>query len=111
MLKAMWNDENGAIVSIEMIIIITVAVISLIVGWTEVAVAINTELDDISGAVGHLDQSYSFTNMGAPKGATVGGKSSVPGSTFVDNADECDDCDGSSTLICAGVSSPGTECD
>ena len=42
MLLAFWNDEVAAIVSIEIILIITVAVLTLIVGWSEVAHAVNT---------------------------------------------------------------------
>ena len=58
MVKNFLNDENGAVVSIELVLIITIAVLALIVGWSEVAVAVNAELDDISNAVGKFDQSW-----------------------------------------------------
>ena len=58
MLKALLNDETGFIVSMEMVLIATVAVIGLVVGLSEVAVAVNTELNDISNAIGALQQSY-----------------------------------------------------
>ena len=57
MLKNFWLDQTGAVVSIELILIITIAVLALIVGWSEIAVAVNTELNDISNAVGALNQS------------------------------------------------------
>jgi hypothetical protein len=43
MISKFLHDEAGAIVSIEIILIITIAVLALIVGWAEIAVAVNTE--------------------------------------------------------------------
>ena len=102
MVKNFLNDECGAIVSIEMIIIITVAVLALIVGWSEVAVAINSELDDISNAVGKLDQSYFFVGFGSSK---INGqpKTYFHGATFVDAPDDCDNGHG---LVCATGTEP-----
>ncbi len=42
----------------ELVLIATVAVLGLVVGLSEVAVAVNTELNDISNAIGALQQSY-----------------------------------------------------
>ncbi len=100
MLKAMWNDENGAIVSIEMVIIITVAVLALIVGWSEVAVAVNSELDDISNAIGKLNQTYSYIGFGSVK-LDGNQKNIYLGSAFTDAADDCDSCAGVSAIVCA----------
>lgn len=88
MLKNFWMDQTGAIVSIEMILIITIAVLALIVGWSEVAVAINTELNDVSNAVGALSQSYAFTGFVATGGWKL--KSFYTGSKFEDHMDDCD---------------------
>jgi Flp pilus assembly pilin Flp len=90
MLKSFLNDECGAIVSIEMILIITIAVLALIVGWSEVAKAINTELNDISNAVGALNQSYFFTGFVSGTGGASKPTSSVSGSSFTDFLDDCD---------------------
>ena len=98
MLKQLWMDENGAIVSIEMVLIITIAVLALIVGWSEIAVAVNTELNDISNAVGALNQSYMFAGFCATSGYRL--KSSFGGSSFSDKTDDCDNnlsCD----LVCS----------
>ncbi len=105
MLKAMWNDENGAIVSIEMVLIITIAVLALIVGWSEVAVAVNSELDDISNAVGKFDQSYFYVGYGSLKlDNTI--KARYQGSTFQDAPDDCDSCAGQSAIVCAAQGAP-----
>ena len=108
MLRNLWNDECGAIVSIEMVLIITIAVLSLIVGWSEVAASVNQELDDISNAIGKFDQSYFFAGFAAPKSAGAGGgfKSWYNASAFADSNDECDSCSGASTIVCAAGTGP-----
>lgn len=106
MLTSFINDESGAIVSIEMILIITIAVLALIVGWSEIAKAINTELNDISNAIGALNQSYVFGGFHSG-GLGVKDTASVAGSRYVDLLDDCDintSCD----LVC-GVGSAVAE--
>lgn len=101
-----WQDEVGAIVSIEIILIITIAVISLVVGWSEVAHAVNTELDDISNAVGKLNQSYFYGGFHSYK--DTNGRHSLKavyyGSAYNDRRDDCDgDCSGRSDITCCAV--------
>lgn len=64
-MKALWNDlienENGFILSAELVIILTIAVIGIVVGLNHVATAVNQELTDVALAIGNLNQSYSFT--------------------------------------------------
>ena len=105
MVKNFLNDECGAIVSIEMVIIITVAVLALIVGWSEVAVAVNSELDDISNAVGKLDQSFYYSGFSSLK---INGdiKNRFQGATFTDAPDDCDSCSGQSSIVCAAQGAP-----
>ena len=114
MLKSIWQDDTGAIVSIEIILIITIAVLALIVGWSEVAHAVNTELDDISNAVGKFTQTYQYTGFQSYK--TVNGMNTIKsiyyGSAFYDAPDDCDGlCNGISTITCcaviAGINAPG----
>lgn len=100
MLRQLLRDEAGAVVSAELVLVLTILVIGVIVGLSEVAVAVNTELNDISNAIGALDQSYFVTGF---KGAGAGGqgkqKSGVAGSRFSDAHDDCDNnvtCD----LVC-----------
>lgn len=87
MLNQLWNDESGFVISAELVLVMTIAVLSMIVGLSEVAVAVNTELNDISNAIGAMNQSYGFTGF-------IGGggklKSFYSGSRFKDRADECD---------------------
>lgn len=88
MFSKFWNEETGAVVSIELVLIITVAVISLIVGLSEVAVSVNTELNDISNAIGHLNQTYAYSGFAATSHYKT--KSYVGGAAYNDGVDDCD---------------------
>ena len=104
MLRQLLNDESGVIISGELVIILTITVLAMVVGLSEVAVAVNTELNDVSNAIGALNQSYSFTGFAATGGAKS--KSSFAGTTFIDSVDDCDTnttCD-----IVAGASATAT---
>ncbi len=97
------NDESGVIISAELILVLTIAVLGMVVGLSEVAVAVNTELNDISNAIGALNQSYAFTGF---HGWSFKWKSSVAGTTFFDAVDDCDfnqSCD----LVCGASPVPG----
>ena len=106
MLRQLLNDESGVIISAELVLVLTIAVLAMIVGLSEVAVAVNTELNDVSNAIGALNQSYAFTGFVA-FGVNQKLKSRVGGTTFVDNGP--DDCDLNSTcdLVC-GASTTAT---
>ena len=82
-LNTLWNDEAGFIVSIELILIATIAVIGLIVGLTAVRDAVTSELSDVAGAIQDLNQCYSFNGVMGHSGETCG-------SSFIDATDWCD---------------------
>lgn len=88
MLKNLWNDESGVIISAELVLVLTIATLAVVVGLTEVAVAVNTELNDVSNAFGSLNQSYCVTGFTSICNGKL--KSSVGGSCFVDTIDDCD---------------------
>ena len=74
-LQALWSDERGFIVSIELILIVTIGVLGLIVGLSCLASAVVAEYQDIGWAVRSLNQGYYF-------GGFRGCKSFVPGSSY-----------------------------
>ena len=90
MLRNFWNDENGFIVSAELILIATILVIGLIVGMVEIQFALVGELNDVSDAIGSLNQSFFTSGFHAHKQNGCGCKSFSAGSSFVDTIDECD---------------------
>ena len=88
MLMNLLNDESGVIISAELALVLTIAVLAMIVGLSEVAVAVNTELNDISNAIGGLNQTYCVTGFAANSNGKM--KSFFAGSAFSDGIDDCD---------------------
>ncbi|MFT5092915.1 MAG: hypothetical protein ACI8P0_005766 [Planctomycetaceae bacterium] len=89
------NDETGFIVSAELILVATIAVLGVVVGLSEIAYGINNELEDVASAFGSVNQSF-YVN-----GVHSEGKACTAGSEFNDSEDTCDsqwDIVGSGTL-------------
>ena len=82
-MKSLMNDEGGFVVSAELILVATIAVLGLVVGLAEVRQAVSEELEDVAAAIGSLNQSYCLTGLQSPKAQTFG-------SHFRDHADFCD---------------------
>ncbi len=94
-LAKLYHDEAGFIVSAELAIVATIAVLAMIVGLSEVAYNVNEELEDVGSAIGNLSQTYQVYG-------TSGHKGSTNGSSFYDVPDFCDSqsdlsCDSSPT--------------
>lgn len=81
---ALLNDENGFLVSAELVLISTILIMGLVVGLTEVSFAVNNELEDVASAIGSVNQSFSTSGLhSCDKGRTSG-------SEFEDSSDNCD---------------------
>ena len=81
--SALINDEAGFIVSAELVLISTIAVLSMVVGLSEVAHGVNQELEDVGAAFGSVNQSFRVSGNSGHKGHSVGSK-------FGDHQDMCD---------------------
>lgn len=89
MLRKFWSEETGFIISSELVLIATICVIGLIVGLVEIQFSLVGELNDISEAIGSLNQGYYFTGFTSTKtGGAI--KAQTYGSTFIDRVDSCD---------------------
>ncbi|MEZ6043279.1 MAG: branched-chain amino acid aminotransferase [Planctomycetaceae bacterium] len=87
LLNALKNDNNGFVVSAELVLVGTILVLGMIVGLTELSFNVNQELEDVGSAIGGINQTYYYTLASGRKGEAVG-------STFLDFEDECDNaCD------------------
>lgn len=96
LLNALKNDNNGFVVSAELVLVGTILVLGMIVGLTELSFNVNQELEDVGSAIGGINQTYYYTLASGQKGEAVG-------STFLDFADECDNaCD----INCNSVGQP-----
>lgn len=83
-INELWCDENGFVVSAELIIVATIAVLSMVVGLAEISHGVNQELEDVGAAFGAMQQSYVY------RGLQTADKSSIVGSYFEDDGDHCD---------------------
>lgn len=99
MLRAFWSDDNGFLISAELILIATMLVIGLIVGLIELQASIIHELRDVACAIGSINQSYSYPGASTNKGHhTV----KVAGSSFTDVVDDCD-CGQCTSFFCSPI--------
>ena len=83
MLRKLWNDEAGAVLSAELVMVATILVIGMTVGLSAVRNSVVTELADLGQAISNIDQSYSYSNV-------TGHHSASAGSRFRDAQDFCD---------------------
>lgn len=80
---ALYHDQNGFIISAELVLVSTICVMGMIVGLTEVSFNVNQELEDVGSAVGSVNQTFRFNGASGFKGGTVG-------SCFGDSYDDGD---------------------
>ncbi|MBI3866525.1 MAG: hypothetical protein HY290_31980 [Planctomycetia bacterium] len=104
LVRNFWCDEKGVIISAELVLVMTICVIGVTVGLSEVAHAVVQELNDVGDAIGSLNQSFGFSGFHGMKGVGgwgggwgggfgwggMGVKAWTPGSAFIDFADTCD---------------------
>lgn len=76
-------DENGFIVSSELILTATILVIAMVVGLQTVRDGVLQELGDVGAAIGSISQSYTY-------GGVTGHGSAINGSVHADGLDACD---------------------
>jgi Flp pilus assembly pilin Flp len=84
MLNRLWNDETGAVVSAELVVVMTILVVGVITGLSSLRDAVITELADTGAAIGQLDQSYQIAAVTTPGASTAE-------SRYEDQPDYCDD--------------------
>lgn len=82
-------DEHGFVVSAELVLVLTIAVLGMVVGLTAVRDAVTQELNDLAHAFGAVSQSYKVG--GLKKGREYGSPHAfISGFGFNDHADDCD---------------------
>lgn len=103
MLISLWNDENGVILSAELVLIATILVLGMVVGLVELQCSIVAELSDLGDAIGNLDQSYVVSGLTSVKhNGRI--KAATAGASYDDDADACD-CN--AIIICDPATSRG----
>ena len=79
----LWNEETGAILSAEVMLVASILVIGVIAGLASLRDSVTTELADLAQALANVNQSYSFSG-------TQGHHVFNGGGQFTDNVDFCD---------------------
>ncbi|VAX42662.1 hypothetical protein MNBD_PLANCTO02-518 [hydrothermal vent metagenome] len=83
-LVSLWKDDAGFVISAELVLVLTIGVLAMVVGLNAVAKSVVMELNDVSNAIGAIDQGFAY------RGLKKAGHSAVNGSAFIDSNDECD---------------------
>lgn len=99
LLRALWQDEAGFIVSAELVMIGTVLVVGLITGMACLQDAMIGEYTEVAGALRGLDQSYSASGMHGCWDRCCGVTSWTAGSAYYQNGVE--------RQVCFGMCPPG----
>jgi len=83
MFLRLWNEETGAIVSAEVMLVASILVVGVIAGLASLRDSVVTELADVAQAVANVNQSFSFSGVKGHHTFSGGG-------SFEDNVDFCD---------------------
>lgn len=81
--QSLWKDESGAILSAELVIVLTIVVLGMITGLTCLQQSVVGELQDVGRALRGLNQSYAITGFVGCRKAW-GPTSVTSGSRFTD---------------------------
>ncbi|HVS38941.1 MAG TPA: hypothetical protein VMS17_25510 [Gemmataceae bacterium] len=95
LIAKLWTDDRGAVVSAEVVLVISLTVIGIIPGLVALRNAENASLADIGNALLAVQTSFSFAGFSIVAGgttiATVGGVSySASNTTFFTSAESND---------------------
>src|SRR5436853_7894752 len=72
MLKQLWNDDAGYIISTEMLLIFVILVLGLIAGLGNLRMAIVNELTESANALLALNQGYTISGLSGCSGSSAG---------------------------------------
>jgi len=90
MLNKLYNDEFGFVISAELVLVLTIAVLAMVVGLTAVRDAVTNELNDISHAFGAVSQTYSVVGLAKIRNECSVPHAKINGFGFADRQDDCD---------------------
>jgi len=105
-MRKLLNDEAGFVVSAELVLVLTIAVLGMVVGLASVRDSISAELVDLSNAFGAADQSYNVIGLSKNIGGLVD-HARVAGFGYNDDGDDCD-CKALTLTEVTGKNDPST---
>lgn len=72
MMQRLWQDDAG-IVALEYLLVATIVGLGLVVGLSNLEIALDTELTELANAITALDQGYSFVGVVSNNGSYKNG--------------------------------------
>ncbi len=63
LMRQLWNDDGGALISTEFLFVATILVLGVIAGLVLVRDAVVVQLEELACAIGALQQCYSFAGL------------------------------------------------
>lgn len=88
--RLLAKDDAGFVVSAELVLVLTIAVLGMVVGLAAVRDAVTNELNDVAHAFGAVNQSYSVSGLKKKARWKDKAHAFVAGFGFRDTSDECD---------------------
>lgn len=73
--RRLWNDDQGVMITFELLFLFVILTLGLIGGWTALRNALDAELTETAQAILALDQSYIITGVANCGGSNGGGAS------------------------------------
>lgn len=71
-IKRLWSDEDGLVLSAEVVTVGTLGVLGAVVGLNAASTAVDQELKEFAGAIRSLDQSYGYVGHQSCRAWTAG---------------------------------------
>ncbi len=62
-MKSLWMDEGGAVLSVELLLLVVILVIGLITGLVALRDAVVTQLGELALAVAAVDTTFAFDGL------------------------------------------------
>lgn len=93
MIRKLYQDEVGFLISAEFAVIVTLMFCGVAVGFAVIRDSMVAELHDVSEAIGSVNQTYNVTGIQKRRGELDLFHGRAAGFGFNDNSDLCD-CDG-----------------
>ncbi len=87
MMRDLWRDEAGFIISAELVLVATIVVIGMVVGLAILRNQVVQELVDVAQAIGSISQSFCYSGISAVK--QWGSIAWTDGSCYTDLVDFC----------------------
>lgn len=72
LLRRLWHDETGAVISTELVLAGSTLVAGMLVGMTTLRDQVVQELSDTAEAISEINQSYSYTGVTSHNAWTAG---------------------------------------